>query len=128
MSFCNASLPPAAAAPTAVTTFIEDATCPPEVLRFEEELTLENVGAFRDRVFTTLGRRPIHLCLDLSACEFVDTSGLASLVTVTRVARRVHVPILVVPAPHLRRVLAISGLIRFIPVAPFCPVDENSVA
>ena len=119
MSLC---LPPPVAAAS---------PCPDEVrspasetLRFDKEVTLENVGAFRDRAFTAIGRHPSHLCLDLTACVYVDTSGLAALVTVVRVARLVNVAVTILPAPHLRRVLTVSGLIRVLPVAPL--VEENA--
>ena len=117
MSLC---LPPPAAASS------PEAVRPPvsETLCFDKEVTLENVGVFRDRAFTAIGRRPAQLRLDLTACFYVDTSGLAALVTIVRVARLVNVAVTIFPAPHLRRVLTISGLIRVLPVAPL--VEENA--
>ncbi len=130
MSLC---LPPIAAAPCPCPDDLRSPTLAAgvpaacETLRFDNEVTLENVGAFRDRVFTAIGRRPVHLCLDLTACVYVDTSGLAALVTVVRVARLVNVAVMILPAPHLRRVLTVSGLIRVLPIAPLLPAspDEN---
>jgi anti-sigma B factor antagonist len=96
---------------------------PRATLRAGGDLDADHIAGFRDRAFTLIGSRPSALILDLSAAPFVDTAGLASLVTVARVAARVGVPVIVVPAPHLRRVLRVTGLDRVLAVG-----DESDAA
>jgi anti-anti-sigma factor len=95
-------------------------------LRLEGDLDLDSISAFRDQAFTAIGERPGVLLLDLSGVPFVDTAGLAALVTVARVARMVRVGVGVIPAPHLRRVLHLTGLIRVLPIvdAPVCECPD----
>ena len=78
---------------------------------------MASVARFRDAAFSAIGERPSLLLLDLSKSPFVDTTGLAALVTVARVARMVKVDIRVYPSPHLRHVLTITGLTRVLPLA-----------
>lgn len=103
----------------------QDIPASSETLRIEGDLTMENVPRFRDAAFTTIGARPKSLLLDLSAATFVDTQGLATLVTVARVANMMQVPLSVRPAPHLRRVLHMTGLTRFLPIADSAAASDG---
>ena len=85
-------------------------------IRMEGDLDASTIAGFRDAAFTAIGPRPDLLLLDLSAVPYVDTAALATLVTVARVALRVQVAVRVRPAPHLRRVLQITGLTRLLPI------------
>lgn len=92
-------------------------------LCLEGDLDLDSISRFRDRAFTAIGERPGVLLLDLSRVPFVDTAGLAALVTVARVARMVSVGVGVIPAPHLRRVLHLTGLTRLLPITDASVLD-----
>lgn len=72
---------------------------------------------FRDAAFSAIGARPSVLLLDLTDAPFVDTTGLETLVTVARVGRMVAVSVRILPSPHLRHVLRVTGLTRFLPIA-----------
>ena len=127
----------AAAAEVAAASLAADPVAPEtptlpcaETVRQDEDLTLENVTPFRDRAFTAIGLRPCLLRIDLRRANFVDTSGLATLVTIARVAKMVHVPLEIWPAPHLRRVLSLTGLTRYFSVQPPEPpaASENDAS
>jgi anti-anti-sigma factor len=92
------------------------------------DLDMESVISFRDAAFTVIGGRPRELFLDLTAVPFADTTGLAALVTVARVARMVHIPVRVLPSPHLRRVLRVTGLTQLLPFAPGAAEEPDSPA
>lgn len=93
-------------------------------LTIQGDLDAESIPSFRDQAFTAIGLRPDILLLDMTGVPFVDTAGLAALVTVARVALRVQVRVMARPAPHLRRVLHVTGLTRILPILE-TPTEEK---
>lgn len=86
-------------------------------IRVEGDLDAARIARFREAAFTVTGARPKRLLLDLSAVPFVDTAGLAALVTVARVAQRLQVPVAVRPSPQLRRVIQVTRLTQILAIA-----------
>lgn len=81
------------------------------------DLDVDSIPRFRDAAFTLIGGQPRSLLIDLSCVPFVDTAGLATLVTIARVAKMLHIAVAVKPAAHLCRVLRTTGLTRVLPIA-----------
>lgn len=78
-------------------------------------------------VRSTIGRvaRPgRQVVIDLTGVDFLDSTGLGSLVWARKRMRRDGGDILVTcPQPTVRRVLEISGVTRIVPVEGFPPPD-----
>ena len=51
-------------------------------------ITVENSGEMRTALANALRTKPASLSVDLSGVSYIDTSGLATLVEVNRIARR----------------------------------------
>jgi anti-anti-sigma regulatory factor len=77
-------------------------------------LDLNTVLSFRDSVFTALGERPRKLILDLSPLHMVEATGIATLVTLSRVALLVGVECEIVPSPELSHLFLETGLDRLL--------------
>lgn len=82
----------------------------------EGDLDSTRIARFRETAFSAIGARPKRLLLDLRTVPFVDTAGLATLVTVARVALRVQVAVAVQPSPHLRHVIEVTRLTRVLTI------------
>jgi anti-anti-sigma factor len=82
------------------------------VLTAKGRLDLNTVLSFRDAVFSALGEHPSHLTLDLSPLLFVEATGIATLVTLVRVAQMVKVPCQILPSSDLRELFQETGLNR----------------
>ncbi|MGA2531253.1 MAG: STAS domain-containing protein, partial [Acidimicrobiales bacterium] len=71
------------------------------------ELDLSNVGSFRAAIDATYGWTVDRIVFDLSDLGFMDSSGLAMLLSV---AERVETLELRNPPPTIRRVIEMTGL------------------
>lgn len=81
-------------------------------------LDLNTVLAFRDYVFTALGKHPTRLQVDLSPVQVIEATGHETLVTLARVAQIVGVPCEFKPSPELAQTFAETGLNRLMQIAP----------
>ena len=81
-------------------------------LTVQGRLDLNTVLSFRDAVFSALGERPRRLILDLSPIQLVESAGIATLVTLARVAMLVKVPCHVIASEELKTLFLETGLNR----------------
>lgn len=51
-------------------------------------ITIENSGEMRTALANALRAKPASVSVDLSGVSYIDTSGLATLVEATRIARK----------------------------------------
>ncbi len=79
-------------------------------LRVSGTLDLSTVLAFRDAVFTAIGKKPLDLFVDVTGLRDADISGISALVTAGRVARLMKVPFAVSPSPFLKPLLEDAGI------------------
>lgn len=77
------------------------------VLKVTGELDISNVGSLRSVVDATFGTSLERIVFDLSELEFMDSSGLAMLLSV---AERISTVELRSPRPVIRRVIELTGL------------------
>jgi anti-sigma B factor antagonist len=91
---------------------IEDAPGRRTIVRLCGELDIASAPDLRERLLAILSRRtPIHLILDLSKLQFIDSSGIAVFVNTERRARLLGCTlVLVAPQAPVSRVLQICGL------------------
>jgi anti-sigma B factor antagonist len=95
------------------------------VLAVHGELDLQTVGELRDR-FPERFSVTSPAVIDLSGCQFIDSTGLSVLVVACRRAESDGHPAVVVVAPpgsQVRKVLRLTGLDSHLPV-----VDTRAAA
>lgn len=87
------------------------------VVRASGDLDIESADAF-----VTLGCAAVEQCddssivIDLSACTFLDSSGVGALVTVRNAARDAGLQLFVHGASdQVKRVLEVTGLLDYFP-------------
>src|SRR5262245_59492523 len=87
------------------------------VLALAGEVDVASVNAFREALAHAEFGRPREVWIDLSDVDFIDSSGLTTLVLAHRrmdtSVRRLAV---ICPAGPVRRVLEIAGIDRVLPV------------
>ena len=83
------------------------------VIHLRGELDLSNVGEVQTTIDAVVGRRPERIVLDVQKLTFMDSSGIALLISV---AERVPRMELQGPAPAIRRLLEITGLAGTLPM------------
>ena len=88
------------------------------VLTANGRLDLNTVLSFRDSVFTGLGERPTKLILDLRPLQVVEAAGIATLVTLSRVAQLVGIPYEIRSSRELESLFIETGLDRLMKAAP----------
>ena len=81
------------------------------VVRVEGDLDMANAASFDETVGSTASDS--HLAIDLSACTFLDSSGMRSIASAARRHRRVSI---VATDPAILRVLEITALDTMLPV------------
>jgi len=86
-----------------------------QVLRITGELDLSNVEELRAKIELIVDQAPERLVFDLSALSFMDSSGIALLLTV---AERVGTVELHNPTAIIRRVIEVTGLSHILRVTP----------
>lgn len=91
----------------------EESGCP--VFKITGELDVSNVGSIRSAIEATVGRGIDRIVFDLSALDFMDSSGLAMLLAMTGRAGRVEIRD---PQPLIRRVIELTGLSGTFVVTP----------
>lgn len=90
-----------------------DGELPTLVLR--GELDSSNVSVLEREVAAVLAKGPARVVFDLSDLAFIDSAGLAVLVTTAATVEQVTVRN---PSPILRRVLAATGLTDLLRIEP----------
>ena len=107
-----AELGPADEAYCAVEVAAEDGT---PVIRLSGELDMVSVERIRPVVEEVLAAGNDRLVFDVSGLEFMDSSGIALLVSATRKARQVE---LRRPTPIVRRLIELTGLTESLLMVP----------
>ncbi len=85
------------------------------VLHIAGELDLSSVDSVRVIADRAIDRGTRHVVFDLSGLEFMDSSGIALLLTV---AERVDSVTIREPSAIVRRVIEVSGLATTLPMTP----------
>lgn len=81
------------------------------VIKVEGEVDLSNASTLRDRVIDQVQQGNYRLAVDLEGVEFMDSSGLAVLISgLRRTKEHDGSLILVSPTASVKRVLTITGL------------------
>jgi len=87
-------------------TVSHDATGVP-VIKLSGEIDMSNVDSLRGAIDPVLDVGPARVDFDLSALEFMDSSGIALLL---RVAAKTQTVRLLQPSPLVRRLVEATGL------------------
>jgi anti-sigma B factor antagonist len=87
------------------------------VIYLSGDLDMTNVKQVRTAIDTALGSRPGRVILDASRLTYMDSSGVALIGQVTRMAQDVQVRN---PTPIVRRLLELTGLSEILQIT-----DEN---
>ena len=58
-----------------------------QVVTIQGRINVDNSGEMRRTLSNALRRKPANVTVDLSGVTYIDTSGLATLVEVARIAR-----------------------------------------
>jgi anti-anti-sigma factor len=95
---------PADQAPVRVEVREENKT---PVIRLSGELDMTSVEQVRSAIDATVGAETERIVFDAADLEFIDSSGIALLVSVTRGVREVEVRN---PHPIVRRIIELTGL------------------
>lgn len=77
------------------------------VVRLSGDLDMTSVAQARAAIDTALGRHPDRVILDASGLGYMDSSGIALLALVTRMAQEVQVRN---PTPIVRQLIELTGL------------------
>jgi len=85
------------------------------VIRLSGELDMVSVEKVRSAVEDALAGESERLVFDVSELEFMDSSGIALLVSATRKARKVEVRN---PVPIVRRLIELTGLTEILLMVP----------
>jgi anti-sigma B factor antagonist len=89
----------------------------PEIVTFPVELDISNSAHARSRLMEALEAHPPVIIADLSRTEFCDTMGIRCLILASkRMAQEGTELRVVVPSPHIRRVMGILGIERVLPL------------
>jgi anti-sigma B factor antagonist len=93
-------------------------------VRLRGELDLATQGEFRARMIDLLVAGRVHLVLDLSDIDFIDSTGLGALIGIRRRAHALQGSlVLVCPPDAVMRVFTIVGLEKVFDIRP----DEDSL-
>jgi anti-sigma B factor antagonist len=107
-----AELDPAGEATCVVGVSEENGT---SVIRLSGELDMVTAERVRSAVEAALSGASERLVFDISGLEFMDSSGIALLVSATRKARNVEVRH---PTPIVRRLIELTGLTEILLMVP----------
>lgn len=87
------------------------------VLHIHGRLTMEQVGSFSESVEEALGGNAPRLVVNLTACPFIDSAGIAALVTALGRARKAGRELILVGlAPQVVSALTMARLVNAFPV------------
>ena len=107
-----AELGPANEAYCAAEVFREDGTA---VIRLSGELDMVSVETVRSVIEGSLASPADRLVFEVSALDFMDSSGIALLISMTRKARAVEVRN---PTAIVRRIIELTGLTDILIMVP----------
>jgi anti-sigma B factor antagonist len=94
------------------------------VVTLPAEIDIANAGQVREDLLSVLNRGPATLVADMGGTTFCDSAGVNALVRAFRRATACGSQMrLVVAAPGVQRVLAITGVDRLIDVYPTVPAS-----
>jgi anti-anti-sigma factor len=89
------------------------------VISLPVEVDITNAGQVREDLLSVLNREPVTLVVDMGRTTFCDSAGVNALVRAHRRATASEAEIrLVVTAPAILRVLAITGVDHLLKVYP----------
>jgi anti-sigma B factor antagonist len=89
------------------------------VITLPEEIDISNADQVRDDLLTLLNRGPAALIVDMAQTTFCDSAGVNALVRAHKRATADGADMrLIVAAPGVARILAITGVDRLIAVYP----------
>jgi anti-sigma B factor antagonist len=92
---------------------------------FHGELDVAHAPELRERVLAIAAKPGGRLLLDLSACTFIDSLGVAALVEAAAVMhKRGRVIAVVCRAPQVRRTLSLTGVDTQMPI---CWTREEAI-
>ena len=97
------------------------------VVKVHGELDLSTSPVFRDKIETELARDENirHLVLDLEDVSFIDSSGLGAVLgRFKSISQRGGKMAGVTVPPHLKKLFALSGLLK---VMMICPTVEDAL-
>lgn len=103
---------PADHAAVRVEVWEEDKT---PVIRLSGELDMTSVEQVRPAIDAAVGSKAERVVFDAGGLEFIDSSGIALLVSVTRHVREVEVRS---PHPIVRRIIELTGLDQILQITP----------
>jgi anti-sigma B factor antagonist len=93
------------------------------VLRVDGRLTMVDAPAFRAAVGEAVAGAATTVVVDLSGCEFMDSSGLGAVITGLKAARQAGGDLrIAAPSPQVLTVLQLTNLERVL--RPFASVAE----
>ena len=83
----------------------------------EGEVDLSNASRLRQHIIEQVEQGNYNLAVDLGAVDFMDSSGLAVLISgLRRTKEHQGSLVLVAPTPSVKRVLSITGLDKVFPI------------
>jgi len=90
------------------------------IVRWRGEIDLAIAPAVQERTLEALGNTDEDLMLDLSAVDYLDSSGLRSLMLMRALldARQLRLVLVLPEGSPLRRALEIGGVARVVPTYP----------
>ncbi len=126
-SWLRPSVEPAAEEPTNAIALHLERDGETLVLQVEGQLSVERVGALQ-AMFNQLWKEEARqMVVDLTACPYVDSAGLATLVQARERARRVGRDFVLVGLhQQLRNILRLTRLDRFFPTQDTWDAGEDS--
>lgn len=99
------------------------------VISLPVEIDITNAGQVREDLLSVLNREPVTLIVDMGGTTFCDSAGVNALVRAHRRATASEAEIrLVVTAPAVLRVLAITGVDHLLKVYPSVAVALETAA
>lgn len=88
-----------------------------EIVSISGRVAIDTSSRMRDRLAEALGTKPDAITIDLSQVEYMDTSGLATLIEAMRIARQQHTELLLRGIQEQPRyLLRVSNLDRVFPI------------
>ena len=85
------------------------------VIKLTGEIDMSNVDSFRGAIDPVVEGGPERVDFDLSALDFMDSSGIALLLRVAAKTQSVH---LLQPTPLVRRLVEATGLSDVLQIVP----------
>ena len=88
-----------------------------EIVSISGRVAIDTSGGMRDRLADALRSKPDAITIDLSQVDYMDTSGLATLIEAMRLARKQNTQLLLRGVQEQPRyLLKVSDLDRVFPI------------